>query len=148
MKNKILSLIKKRPSQSDFTTTYYYLGGKLVGKGEMINRECHYSSSVDGFESYAFENKIIYAVMEKCVDMEAFNAAREAYESQYLEYLEDFYKLMEDNFGVTPGVIDYFYSATNGNLRAAASEIEDFIQYKDGKKGMDTFEAKINTVES
>ena len=81
MKNKISSL-KKRPSQSDFTTTYYYLGGKLVGKGEMSDGVCYYSSSVDEFESCTPVNKIIYDDMEKCFDAEAFNAACERYEAK------------------------------------------------------------------
>ena len=86
--------------------------------------------------------------MEKCFDAEAFNAAREAYDMHRSKNLQDFYELMEASFGVAPGVIDYFYSATAGNLRATAAEIEDFIQYKDEKRGMDTFEAKIKVVES
>ena len=148
MKDKISSLIKKRPSKSDFTTAYYYQGGELVGKGEMSDGVCYYSSSVDEFESCTPVNKIIYSVMEKYFDAEAFNAARKAYDMHRSKNLQDFYELMEASFGVAPGVIDYFYSATAGNLRATAAEIEDFIQYKDGKKGMDTFEAKIKVVES
>lgn len=121
----------KTPLESEYTTVYYYLKGKVVGERKAVDgRPVYYD--LTGARCVTALSDIEFSVKESVVDSEAYKEARNTYNEIRNKRISAFKDMLVSTYNVTYGEVEYFYNAFYDNgLAYVENELSDFVDCRD-----------------
>ena len=121
----------KTPLESEYTTVYYYLNGKVVGERKSVDgRPVYYD--LTGVRRVTELSNIEFSVKESVVDSEAYKKARNTYNEMRNKRISAFKDMLVSIYNVTYGEVEYFYNAFHENgLAHVENELGDFVDCRD-----------------
>jgi len=115
------------PTQSMFTTIYYYKLGRVVGMRETVEGAYVYYDMLGVKKAIVRETVIDYSVREVVVAEDDFKAAVCEYNSKKSKLTSKFLHDLSIGYNLSSKEVNYFYNRFKDNgLQCVIDELDDF----------------------